>query len=156
MNQCQVDGCEKDSRAGSKLCGTHYMRQYRHGDPGPVGLVRNPKGTLTAPGLAREHRRAYQAWFHARDRCTNPDHSGWAGYGGRGITMCERWLGSFAAFLEDMGDPPAGLTLDRVDNDGNYEPGNCKWSTRSEQQSNKRPKPRCQLGHIYCTKHLKE
>ena len=72
-------------------------------------------------------------------RCYNPKHPRFADYGGRGITVCERWL-TFANFLADMGEPPPGLTLDRIDNDGNYEPGNCRWATDTQQRTNKRPR----------------
>ena len=148
MSECKIEGCHESARSRG-WCATHYMRWRRKGDPGPAELVKNPKGTLSAPGVARAHRRAYQAWFHARDRCTDPGHHMWAYYGGRGIAMCQRWFDSFEAFLEDMGDPPRGLSLDRIDNDGNYEPGNCKWATRSEQQKNKRERTHCLKGlHI--------
>src|SRR5206468_1663320 len=80
----------------------------------------------------------YRSWYAMKARCTNSNHTSYHHYGGRGITVCERWLNSFEAFLTDMGDRPEGTSLDRIDVNGNYEPSNCKWSTPSEQANNKR------------------
>lgn len=79
----------------------------------------------------------YSSWTDMKSRCHNESHTAWEWYGGRGISVCDRWI-LFEAFLEDMGERPDGLTLDRIDTNGNYEPGNCRWVTMKEQGRNKR------------------
>lgn len=82
------------------------------------------------------------AWYGMRQRCYNPNDKNYSSYGGRGIEVCKRWQESFENFFADMGEAPKGLTLDRIEVDGNYEPGNCRWATRQTQQRNRRNNPR--------------
>jgi len=87
----------------------------------------------------QENPRTYKSYTSMKDRCLRPSHIAYKNYGGRGIKICQRWLDSFLNFLADMGERPAGKTLDRYpNNDGNYEPGNCRWATAQEQRANQR------------------
>lgn len=82
----------------------------------------------------------YASWNGMRDRCLNPNNQDYHHYGGRGIAVCERWKDSFENFYADMGDKPSiKHSLDRINNDGNYEPSNCRWATQQEQVRNRRP-----------------
>jgi hypothetical protein len=78
----------------------------------------------------------YGAWSRMKDRCFNKNNPDYSRYGGRGITVCDRWKDSFENFYEDMGSCPEGTSLDRIDNNGNYEPANCRWATQLTQMNN--------------------
>lgn len=97
--------------------------------------------TLTQHGHARNGKvtSEHHAWNDMKQRCYNSNNPRYKDYGGRGITVCYRWLNSFENFLADMGPKPLGLSLDRKDNEGNYTLDNCRWATPMEQAANRRP-----------------
>lgn len=115
------------------------MGNYRHGH--------SPKGKPSP---------TYSTWRSMLSRCGDPQHENYAHYGGRGIQVCDRWREDFLNFLADMGDRPTGMTLDRIDPDGNYERANCRWATSSEQAATRRqsgPRRRCEPG-CTCGRHV--
>lgn len=104
-------------------------RHLKRGNSRSCGCIGAAQGEGGSP--------TYRSWYSMHCRCLDQSNKSFIRYGGRGITVCPRWK-KFENFLIDMGFRPAGHTLDRINNDGNYEPGNCKWSTLEEQQNNRR------------------
>lgn len=128
---CTVEGCEKEEFCRG-LCVAHYANALRHDKSFSRLRIRTNK--------IKEHRREYDIWRSMKQRCFDKNHQAYYRYGGRGITVCDRWIGpyGFEHFYEDMGDKPDGKTLDREDNSKGYSPDNCRWATIWEQAKNTR------------------
>lgn len=131
---CECDcGRTKSTLSGSLLrgrtasCGCRQIAEVRE--------------RLTVHGQAAKRARTvlYKTWAGMKARCTNPNTTGYENYGGRGIRVCAEWMASFEAFAQHIGERPGpGYSIDRIDNDGHYEPGNVRWATRAEQNQNQR------------------
>lgn len=138
--------------------GTKVVRitRLRDGTTKSCGCLLKMAGERTKThGLTRGKKyqsKVYNAWSHMKQRCENPKAPNYESYGGRGIAVCERWRNSFEAFYEDMGKPPTpGHSIGRRNNNGNYEPDNCRWETETQQANNTRANRVFVLGSIIQT-----
>jgi len=151
--------------AGSKDKGTYWNclcdcggtalskgASLRSGAASSCGCLRKERAAIatrlaktTHGKTAGGNQRVYRIWTNMMSRCYNEKFDAYRWYGARGIKVCQAWH-SFAAFLADMGEPPTGLTIDRIDNDGDYKPGNCRWATMLEQAGNKRQRKAAERG----------
>lgn len=128
-NKCSVDGCNEWCYSHG-YCPKHAWRQERYGSPFGVKSI----------ALSTAHPYEYTSYKSMKARCLNPNASGYHNYGGRGIKICDRWLGQdgFRNFLEDMGERPFNFSLDRIDPSKGYCPENCRWANWKTQGANRR------------------
>ena len=125
------------------------LEKLRNGESGSCGCLQKEMAIKysTTHGQARKlfknRSKEYSAWAHIKQRCLNPNATSFSDYGGRGITICEQWKNSFEQFFLDVGAAPeknSGISIDRIDNNRGYEPGNVRWADRSTQNKNRRPR----------------
>lgn len=139
MNYCNITDCEKISSRKDyrsiNYCEEHWIQKMYPRTYVKYNSVYKQSDSWLRHGKSTSDE--YHSWQRMKHRCFNENASGYESYGGRGIKVCERWL-SFQNFFADMGECPPGHTLDRINTNGDYEPGNCRWATKITQQRNRR------------------
>lgn len=132
MKTCIIPDCNRTDIKGKGYCSMHWQRIRANGHPGR---------TQTPKGFALQHQIEYRCYTSMKTRCYNKNCPPYHSYGGRGIKVCDRWLGpdGFLNFITDMGERPSeNFSLDRINNDGDYEPTNCRWADNVTQGNNRR------------------
>lgn len=130
------------------LCGSNPGRLSAGWSETDGDAVTCPRCLVTLNRVREKRTPTQRSWDRMKQRCNDPKRTEYPRYGGRGIKVCPRWNESFEAFRDDIGERPAGTSLDRYPNpDGDYEPGNCRWATPKEQRNNRSKDPFAQVRH---------